>query len=154
MKRTTITDIICFLFILLFVYAALSKMQDMEKFKIQIGQSPLLYPYASWIVWIVPVVEITIAIIVAVPSLRLKGLYLSYGLMVMFTAYIIAILNFNGHVPCACGGIISNLTWREHLIFNIVFVLLSITGIVLETLNFNKSFIAIDQDKPKTCIRE
>jgi hypothetical protein len=33
-------------------------------------------------------------------------------------------------LPCSCGGIISSLSWRQHIIFNGVFILLAITGII------------------------
>jgi hypothetical protein len=52
--------------------------------------------------------------------------------MVMFTAYIVAILNFSNYVPCSCGGVLEKLGWREHLIFNSAFVVLGLIGIVLQ----------------------
>src|SRR5690606_7657944 len=50
---------------------------------------------------------------------------------VMFTAYIVIILNFTEFIPCSCGGVLEDLGWTEHLIFNIVFILLAAVGILL-----------------------
>ena len=55
MKKTMVIEIICALFIILFMYAALTKLLDYEKFRVQIGQSPLLTAFAGWIAWMVPV---------------------------------------------------------------------------------------------------
>jgi hypothetical protein len=55
----------------------------------------------------------------------------------MFTAYIITILNFSEYIPCSCGGILQNMTWKTHLVFNIGLVLLSIAGILIETYSKN-----------------
>lgn len=131
MKKAIIIETICFLFILLFTYAAVSKLVDIEKFQVQIGQSPLLTPFATWIAWLIPGLEVLISLLLAIQRTRLIGLYASFTLMVIFTAYIAAILNFSSYVPCSCGGILEKLGWKEHLLFNIGFVFLAIAGIIL-----------------------
>jgi uncharacterized membrane protein YphA (DoxX/SURF4 family) len=133
MKRSIIVEIICLLFIILFVYAALNKLTDVEKFRVQIGQSPLLTSIAWWVAWVIPISEILISLMLAISPLRLIGLYAAFSLMVMFTGYIIAILNFSEYVPCSCGGVLEKLGWTEHLIFNIGFTLLGMAGIVLHS---------------------
>ena len=126
-------EIICFLFILLFTYAAVTKLMDYQKFTVQIGQSPLLTDFAGVLAWAVPGVELLIAGMLAITRLRFIGLYAAFSLMVMFTAYIIAILQFSDSIPCSCGGVLEAMGWTEHLIFNIGFVLLGFTGIVLHS---------------------
>lgn len=132
-KKETFVEIISYLFILLFVYAAVSKLLDVEKFRVQVGQSPLLTNMAGFIVWFIPGIEIAISLMLVFPKTRLIALYASFSLMVMFTAYIIAILSFSENIPCSCGGVLSSLGWKEHLIFNIGFVFLGLAGVVLET---------------------
>lgn len=129
--KIIILDTICLLFALLFMYAAASKLFDFENFRIQLGQSPLLSAFANWISITVPVSELTITVVLFLRSFRLIGLYAAYMLMIMFTVYIYIILNFSAFVPCSCGGILEKMTWEEHLIFNICFVILAIIGIIL-----------------------
>jgi uncharacterized membrane protein YphA (DoxX/SURF4 family) len=131
MKQKIVVEIIAFLFIVLFVYAAVTKLMDYEKFSIQLGQSPMLTSFAPWLAWIVPGVEILISVCLAIPLLRLYAFYSAFSLMVMFTAYIIAILNFSTYIPCSCGGVLERLSWQEHLAFNVAFVFLDATGIIL-----------------------
>jgi uncharacterized membrane protein YphA (DoxX/SURF4 family) len=131
MKKTVITEIISFLFIVLFVYAAMNKLLDVEKFRVQIGQSPLLTTMAPFVAWLIPISEIIIAIMLAIPRIRIVGMYFSFSMMVMFTAYIVAILSLSDHIPCSCGGVLEKLGWTEHLVFNIAFILLALTGIIL-----------------------
>lgn len=131
-KHTTlITEIISTLFILLFVYAAVSKLLDFQKFRVQVGQSPILTSLGNWIVILVPSIEILISIGLMFTKLRLKAMYGSLILMTIFTTYIVFILNFSPYVPCSCGGILDKMGWKEHLIFNLGFVLLAIFGILL-----------------------
>lgn len=139
MNRKMIVEVICFLFIVLFVYAATNKLLDLEKFRVQIGQSPLLTFIAPFAAWFIPISEIAIALMLAVPRFRIEGLYASFGMMVMFTAYILAILNFSAHIPCSCGGVLEQLGWTEHLIFNLGFVMLGLVGIILVTKKYEGS---------------
>ncbi|UGU15402.1 hypothetical protein LS482_17180 [Sinomicrobium kalidii] len=116
-------------FIILFTYAALSKLLDYQQFRIQLGQSPMFTTWAAEIAWFVPSLEVLIAVMLAIPRFRLLALYLTFSLMVMFSSYIYAILHFSSYVPCSCGGILEKMGWTEHLIFNIVMVLLAIIAI-------------------------
>ena len=129
--KTWLPYVVSLLFILLFAYAAVSKLVDYENFRVQLGQSPLLTAFAHWVAWAVPTVELIIAGMLIFPRLRLLGLYGCFTLMVMFTAYIVIILNFTDFIPCSCGGVLEDLGWTEHLIFNIVFVALAATAILL-----------------------
>lgn len=132
-------DIICYLFVLLWLYAATNKLMDFQKFKVQVGQSPILTDYAIIIAWIIPTIEIVISIMLVFRRTLLAGLYASFSLMLMFTAYIVIILNFAERVPCSCGGILEKMGWTEHLIFNIGFVILALIAIIFQTqLNENK----------------
>ncbi|MEA9414308.1 MauE/DoxX family redox-associated membrane protein [Flavobacterium sp. PL02] len=129
--KSIILDAICLLYILLFVYAAVSKFRDFENFQTQLGQSPLLSAFASWVAWVVPLVELIIVVFLIFPKLRNIGLFASFSLMVMFTTYIYIILNYSSFVPCSCGGILEKLGWKEHLIFNLIFIVLAILGLFL-----------------------
>lgn len=131
MKRKIILEVICFLFVLLFLYAAFTKLLDYQKFTVQVGQSPLLTGFGDTIPWLVISVEILVAGMLMIPRTRLVALFASFSLMTMFTAYIVAILNFSPYVPCSCGGVLEKLGWTEHLIFNGVFVVLAVAGVFL-----------------------
>lgn len=131
MKKIKFLDIIVFLFIVLFVYAATSKLLTFDVFRAQIGNSPMIQNYATAIAYAVPFVEILISLMLVIPRMLLYGLYGSFFLMLTFTGYIICILTISPYVPCSCGGILDNMGWTEHLIFNIGFVLLAVVGIAL-----------------------
>ncbi|WP_394368345.1 DoxX family protein, partial [Faecalibacter rhinopitheci] len=128
-KHITIT-IISYLFILLFVYAAISKIMDFETFQVQLGQSPILSAYAGVIAYGVIATELIIAGLFIFKRTRLVAYYGGYMLMVAFTVYIYLILNFSDYIPCSCGGILEKMGWTEHLVFNVVFVVFAVVGIL------------------------
>ncbi|KXO01252.1 hypothetical protein LS48_01960 [Aequorivita aquimaris] len=124
-NKTLVIDIITMAITLLFVYAATSKFLDYETFRVQLAQSPLLSAYAGIISWLVPGVEIVIAVLLMIKRFRTLAQYAAFTLMVMFTAYIFIILNFSDFIPCSCGGVLEKLSWTQHLIFNVLFILLA-----------------------------
>jgi uncharacterized membrane protein YphA (DoxX/SURF4 family) len=130
-KKEIAIDIISALFVLLFLYASLTKLLDYQKFTVQLGQSPMLTSIAGFVAWFIPVVELVIAVGLIFTRTRLIALHASLFLMVMFSGYIIAITQFSFYVPCSCGGILNSLGWVEHFIFNMVFVVLATVAILL-----------------------
>jgi uncharacterized membrane protein YphA (DoxX/SURF4 family) len=134
-----IRDGIAYLFVVLFLYAAASKLLDYPKFKIQLGQSPLLTRFADSVAWIIPIIEIGIAMMLATPRLRANALYAAFALMVLFTAYIVAITKFSEYIPCSCGGVLQHLSWTQHFYFNLAFIALSIIAILLNPNSLSKS---------------
>lgn len=117
-------EVICFLYILLFVYAAVNKLLDFENFQVQLAQSPLLSAFAGPISYTVIAVEVVIALMLCFQKSKKAGLYAGFSLMVMFTGYIVIILKYSPFIPCSCGGVLEKLTWNQHLVFNVIFVLI------------------------------
>ena len=115
---------------LLFVYAAISKLLDFENFRVQLAESPLLSAYAGLIAPAVISLELLLVLLLSFKTTRLTGLYASFFLMIAFTVYIYLILNYSDFVPCSCGGIIEKLGWTEHMVFNIAFALMALFAIL------------------------
>ena len=131
MKQKVTIEMIDFLLIGLFVYAASSKLWEYNTFKIQLEDSSYLKSVAGIIAWLVPTMELGIALMLTVKSTRFYGLLSAMLLLIIFTAYIAVMLLSGNTLPCSCGGVISSLSWKEHLVFNIFFVVISIAGLVL-----------------------
>lgn len=131
MKKTdVILEVICCAFILLFGYTAVSKFLDFSSFRYDIGRNfPFLHFFEVYIAVAVPSIELIIAVCLIVPRLRKAGLYASMSLMCFFTLYVARILSFSKDVPCTCGGVLREMTWEQHLWFNIFFTCLALVGI-------------------------
>lgn len=119
--KNAVIDVICYLYITLFVYAATSKILDYSKFRIQLGQSPILSPFADWISFLIPFLEYVICLLLVFRKTRFFGLLSSFVLMVLFSFYIYIILHYSTFIPCSCGGILEKMKWKQHLIFNVLF---------------------------------
>lgn len=150
--KTTVVEIICLLYILLFVYAAVNKLLDFENFQTQIGQSPMLSAIAVPMSYAVIILELVIAILLSFSRFRLIALYASFTLMTMFTAYIAIILSYASYVPCSCGGILEKMGWAEHLYFNITFVLIAVYAILIYPTNVTLHKFATNRRIPVVLI--
>jgi uncharacterized membrane protein YphA (DoxX/SURF4 family) len=131
MRRKIFIEIIALFFVVLFLYTAISKLMDYEVAKDQLASTPLLALVAREVVIIVPIAEIITAVLLFLPSTRKIGLFATLGLMLSFTAYIVYILNYNSELPCTCGGVLEQMSWPQHLIFNSCCIVLALTGILL-----------------------
>ena len=142
---STAEEVICFSLIVLFVYASVSKILDYENFRTELGQSPVLSTYAIVVAPVVLALELLTALFLSLRQTRKWALLSSFMLMVMFTCYIVIILNFSDNIPCSCGGVLQRLGWHDHIIFNIVFVFLSAAGYYLtrykENLDSTKTIL-------------
>ncbi len=130
-----ILELVCYLYILLFVYTATSKIIDFENFRIQLSQSIVISPFSNWLVLFIPILEFIIAIGLLIKKWRTPAFYAAFVLMVIFSTYIYIILNFIPDIPCSCGGVLDKMSWDDHLIFNLAFVLLALTAILLQKCN-------------------
>jgi hypothetical protein len=112
-------ELTCFLYIILWVYAAISKLITFEKFQAQLSQSPMLTSFSEAISFGIPMLEIALAILLWINETRYYALLASFTLMTMFSVYIFLITRYSSFVPCSCGGILEKLNWNEHLVVNI-----------------------------------
>jgi len=128
MKRITLADFTSYFFILLFVYTGATKLMETQLFKEQLISSPLLGPLAGFISWALPIGEILLGIAFLIPRLQRKAFYATLVVMALFTIYVLVIFFMDNHLSCSCGGIIEELTPKQHIVFNSACVVLSILG--------------------------
>lgn len=144
---STSRQVLIYFFIILFVYAAVSKLTDFENFQVQVAQSPLLSAFATFIAYTTVIGELIIALMLCFQKSRLLGLYLFLGVMTAFTVYIFLILNYSPFVPCSCGGVLEDLGWWEHLWFNGVVCLVCVLVILTEHPSILNRFSFVAQKK-------
>lgn len=137
-----------YLLIFLFAYTAVSKLNlfsysapfswenfkfiDVSAFEEAMFKSPVLRSYVHELAWLIPSIEIAACILLLFNKTKKWGYYLSFILLSVFTAYIIYILRaYPHHLPCVCGGVISLMSWPQHLIFNFLLVFITARAIYL-----------------------
>ena len=131
-KGKTFNYLSTFSLVLLWVYAAISKLIDFDHFKHEM-HIQMLFPIVQiLLIYFLPITELITALLLVFEETHLKGLYTSLVLMTLFTGYIILVLmHVFRHVPCSCGGILEHMSWFVHLFFNLFFLALILTTIFI-----------------------
>jgi hypothetical protein len=133
--RNNIIFCICLICIFLFLYTGYSKIEDHKRFFKGLTRVAIIGPYALFISWIVPLVEIVISVLLIIPKTSKWGLYGFIILMSMFTIYIVSMVLWATKLPCHCGGAIEKLSWTQHIWFNLAFIAIAIFALRLIKLN-------------------
>ena len=130
MKKNTILNLITAVIAVLFFYAATSKLMDYSKSAWEMHNQVFPDTIAGILTWFIPVIELILMLALLFPKTRIKALWGSLFLLSAFTIYIgIVITGVFGRVPCSCGGILKNMPYHLHLIFNLFFIAIALTGL-------------------------
>lgn len=132
---------IAHLFVALFFYTALAKLINPPKFYGTLHGSQLVSPFASFLTYAVPIVELLLCVPLLIHEIRVGtkkiptrkiGLIAGGTLMLLFTVYIgLMFLLYGNDLPCSCGGVMKELSWTAHIFFNLAFVGLAIWALLL-----------------------
>ncbi|WP_127137193.1 MauE/DoxX family redox-associated membrane protein [Flagellimonas oceanensis] len=135
--RGLLVKTVSLLFTVLFVYTAVSKLMHLDIFEMRLERMPYISPYASLISWVVPFLELVIAGLLWFRRYQIIAFYASFILLGVFTIYIIIVLRYSESIPCSCGGVISALGWKDHILLNISFMFLALLGILWSKKQYN-----------------
>jgi hypothetical protein len=127
--KTNAAFFIALLLIFLFTYTGSSKLLDSRSFAAVLLKFPFIGRGAGVLAILLPLAELVIALLLLFKSTRLAGLYASVVLLSVFTIFLVWMVLSVVQLPCSCGGAISRMGWREHIVFNVVFVGLTVLAI-------------------------
>lgn len=126
MKRNTLIEIIAALFILLFVYTAASKLFEFSSFRKVLSTSALIGNKAPVVAWALPLMEFGISLLLFASRTRRQGLW---GAMLLVAGYLAYMLFLSSGFSANYAGVFRNMSWTQHLIFNIFFMLLAVLAL-------------------------
>lgn len=129
MRKIPVSALSSSLLIFLFTYTSVSKLITYNRFRDVLSQSPMLENGADVIAWLLPATELLIVLLLFFTGTRKTGLYASLFLLLLLTIYLVSMILYSLHLPCNCGGVISKLSWKEHIVFNAVIIVINLAGI-------------------------
>ena len=126
MKVIRLDEVAAFILLTVFAYSAGIKFFDMQDFQVKLLR--VEYLPVSLIIPLsiaVPVLEMASVILYLDDRSRKLSAMLMYPLMIMFTAHLLILHELSPGTPCSCGGIFESLSFRSHLIVNLILLFLS-----------------------------
>jgi len=115
--------------IFLFVFSGYEKLVTHIQFLKGLEKVAIVGNYAFIISWLVPIAEIVISLLLVFPKTLKLGLNLFTSLMVIFTLYIGGVILWAENLPCHCNILVKQLSWPQHIIFNLAFIVIAIIGL-------------------------
>jgi putative oxidoreductase len=133
-RKTLFKHLAAALLILLYAYTAAGKLLDFRLYHAQLYNQSFSHGLADVLLYAIPSLELTAAGLLLFRATRPAGLVLSLALLIVFTGYTgLVLLHWWKNVPCSCGGILSGMSWPEHLVFNLLLMTLNLIAISIQT---------------------
>ena len=130
LRKIQFVIVVAMLMAFLFLYTAFSKVLDPVRTLQALKNQVFPLWMAEIIFYALPIAEFFTAFLLTTDRWRITGLKASVVLMAIFTGYILLVLTgIFGRIPCSCGGVLNNMGWWEHLLFNLFFLGLGIWGL-------------------------
>lgn len=117
----------------LLLYTAWDKLWHFPVLRLQLAKSPwgLLSGNPELFGWVVPLVEIGVALLFVNPKWMYGGFIAAVLLFLAFTVYVGIVWLSGRPVPCGCSLLIEKLSFKNHLWLNIGLAAISSWGICL-----------------------
>lgn len=129
MKRKSYIKGLSYPLIILWIYAAGSKLWFYSMFVSQLERQPLPDWSIPVLSWLLPLAELVAVALLCFQRTLSKGFLLSFFSMFAFTLYVgLGLIHIYDKVPCSCGGILGKMGWQSHFIFNICFTIIAFIG--------------------------
>lgn len=123
-----IPDLIIYGYVFLYFYTGIAKLLNMKTFVKGNSKIPYLGNYAEQISWGIPILEIVLAVLLIIPMYKVKRYALSASTLLMgiFTLYLVLMVRYVEDKLCHCGGVIESMSWKTHIVFNLVWLIAGI----------------------------
>lgn len=118
--------------IILWMYAAVSKLTNLNQF----SHALMTQVFPKWVgkilLYVLPLTELILVGLLIYSRTRLFGMYASLFLLFAFTLYVGgAVFHIYDRHPCACGGLFNRLGWHKHFKLNIMLTIVALAGVIL-----------------------
>lgn len=127
-SKKLISGICAIILSIFFLYAGIHVLHYRHFFEWQLSGNDFLKNYLNLIIWVLPIFELILSLVLLIPRTRILGFYLSFFLLLGITSIIFVLQHFFASGPCVCLGIFPSLSWLQQSIINIGFIIISISG--------------------------
>lgn len=123
-SRQVFYTITVLMYIIMYIYVATDKVLSFDYFQKALDAQVFDDKYTPILSYLLPSIESICVLLLIIPKLQRIGLIVSTLLMLAFTIYVVIVLLFYmPGAPCACGGLFKSLSWEQHLVVNLVFLI-------------------------------
>ncbi|MFC3355525.1 MauE/DoxX family redox-associated membrane protein [Sphingobacterium zeae] len=127
--------------ILFWLYVGMDKIWIHDAFELSLVHQPIIGAFAPVLSWLMPLLEISLAVLLFMPSKKLEylGWSLSLLLILIFSIYIaLGVFGVLKDAPCMCSSFLTNVNRITHLWINALLFMLSLAGFFISSKTSNR----------------
>lgn len=117
--KKIIVEVICLILLLNFFYEGIYKIAYWQNFGFYIKHAPLLKPVWQIITCTVPIGELALALSFLAPNFRVKALYISIGVLVIFVLWVMASYLFTTRLFWPYHALWEKPTWMQKMLISL-----------------------------------
>lgn len=131
-------DYVAKFFGLLFILTAVVKLCNLDKFEAKLTAFPVLSSISAIVALLVPIFEITIAVLLFIRKTKHLGLHLACWWFILFTYFILLVIHTKSAVPYFYGHSWLSISFGPQLLFNNISIIF--ISIMLIRNRFTKKY--------------
>lgn len=128
--KKTISEIIIFVLLVMWVYTFFSKIFDFDTFRRQINGAYILSAGTPILPYILQFLHLALIVMLLAKGWTKIGLMTSFSVLLLYTAYLVYILKFAPSIPCSCIAVFKGMIWQDQLYFNFIALAINIIGLI------------------------
>jgi len=134
LKKEQTLEFIVYFFILLFAYAGLRKLVDLEMYVREVWGFAIFGSKQMVRIQFISLscAELGVALLLAIPRTRSLGVYGTFVLALTINVCFFIMQQFAKVIPLYYGGILPSVSFISHYIFNIAVLFIALRGVLLQ----------------------
>lgn len=120
----------CLLLLFNFFYDGIYKFNDMPWFKLWLTSLPHINKYIPFFSHAIPISEMALCTLLAIPMIRLQALYISFWYLLIYQAYLVWAFSWNIVLIPPYHIYWLHPTWFQVVIYNIILISISFFAII------------------------
>lgn len=129
-SQKTVFNTVSLIFTVLLSWAVAGKAFDFKNFCSQLEHALGCEGSGQAAALIIIALQLLNIVLLCFGRTRLLGLWLTLGMMTVFTGYTAALIMYSTNLPCTCIGFIGNMNWNGNLILNITLMITAMAGLL------------------------
>jgi len=130
-QKEIVQEIISFYLCLSLFYEGIYKMAYWHNFSAWLHHAPLLQSVTGLLGYVIPVWEIALAVCLLIPATRVRSLYITLVILVVFILWVAIWMFFTKRIYWPFHGLWSPATWKEKILISLLNSWLAFTAILI-----------------------
>ena len=138
--RKIIVEVICFVLLMFWFYEGVYKVAYWGSFSFYMRHAPLLGPVWQVLAYGIPLAEISLALMFLFPKQKLRALYISIGILMLFVLWVMTWNMFTGRLFWPYHALWERPTWMQKMLVSLGLCWIAFVAAILLTHKYKSTY--------------